>query len=283
MNKLYLLLLISVAMFGCSKDEITDSLIDIPEENKVLSATDQFIKDNFSTPYNMEVVYRWNDNENDASKNLVPPSEDKVIPFLKAVKKIWINSYITQAGNDFFKPLVPKQLLLVGSPSYNVDGSITQGTADAGRKITLFEVNDFSPSMTTLIRRYSKTLFHEFTHILHQKKEFSTQYQLITPAYTSSWYLEATETSARKKGFITRYAMSAPEEDFAEMAALFLINDANSWESIISEGGDEMKVLMKQKEQLMTTYMLNTWGIDMLEFRKVTTTAIQDVINGNLD
>lgn len=283
MKKFSLLFLLVIIVLGCSGDTLSDSWIEIPEGNGVVSETDSYISENFSLPYNMEVIYRWNDNENDASKNLVPPTEDKVIPFLKAVKKIWIDSYVKQAGNKFFKPLVPKQLLLVGSPSYNVDGSLTQGTADAGRKITLFEVNDFSPSMTTLIKRYSKTLFHEFTHILHQKKEFSTQYQLITPAYTSSWYLEATETAARKKGFISRYAMSAPEEDFAEMTALFLINDSESWESIISEGGDEMKELLKQKEQLMTTYMLNTWGIDMYEFRKITIASIQDVINGNLD
>lgn len=270
---------------ACSEEDLGGSSIVVPELDLAnMSQTDSYIYSNFTEPFNVEVIYRWNDNESNPSKNLVPPDEDNVVPFLKAVKKMWIDTYVAETSEAFLKEFIPKQIQLVGSPSYNTDGSITQGTADAGRKVTLFEVNDFSGTgNSTLIRRYAKTLFHEFTHILHQKIEFSTEFQLITPAYTSSWYLEANETAARKQGFISRYAMSAPEEDFAEMVALMLINDQATWDNMLAEGGTAMEELLRKKEKIVKSYMLNTWGIDLAKFQVRTTNAINEVINGNLN
>ena len=279
MRKNLFLLLASLALFcnSCSED-LGKSDIVIPEwDITKLSKTDRYIYDNFTQPFNIQVNYKWDASETDMDKTLVPPQEEMVIPFLEVVKKIWMDPYIGETDSVFVKQYFPKQLLLIGSPSYNTDGSITQGTAEGGKKIVLFEINDFNPTYKTLIRRYSRTLFHEFAHILHQSVEYATDYQNITPAYTSGWYLVASDTKARQDGFITRYAMSAPSEDFAEMVAQMLIYTEDEWNELLAEAGDN-EALLRKKEKMVISYMKNNWNIEMEHFRKVTTNAMKEVI-----
>ncbi len=53
---------------------------------------------------------------------------------MSTVKKMWIDPYIAQAGELFFKKYSLKFFVLAGSASWNLDGSITLGTAEGGEK-----------------------------------------------------------------------------------------------------------------------------------------------------
>ena len=44
---------------------------------------------------------------------------------------------------SFIKNTCPKFFVLVGSASWNTDGTITLGTAEGGRKVVLYVLNDF--------------------------------------------------------------------------------------------------------------------------------------------
>src|SRR4028119_2058547 len=71
---------------------------------------DQWIYDTLTVPYNISIKYKWDQFEDlsDITKTLVPPKEEYIIPILSAVRKVWINAYIEEAGESFFKMLTPK-------------------------------------------------------------------------------------------------------------------------------------------------------------------------------
>jgi substrate import-associated zinc metallohydrolase lipoprotein len=104
---------------------------------------DAWLANNFTVPFNIEVKYRWDNSELNPYQTLVPPRVDKVQKVMEVVKSIWIDTYSEIAGADFIRKYSPKQFVLVGSASYNFDGSYTLGTADGGRKVVLYVVNSF--------------------------------------------------------------------------------------------------------------------------------------------
>lgn len=70
---------------ACDKEDLGGSNIHVPEfDYNALSETDKYIYDHYTVPYNVEVVYRWNQGDvssDDMRKNLVPPRESQVDRF----------------------------------------------------------------------------------------------------------------------------------------------------------------------------------------------------------
>ncbi len=270
-----------VLLVACYDDDtLTDSII--KDKNVALTEVDTWINTQLTTPYNIEVVYKWDDDDTDLSKNLVPPDEDKVIPYLEVLKKLWIDTYVEQAGADFLKTLAPKQIMLIGSNSFNADGTITGGTAEGGRKIVLYAVNRFDAGDKESLTKMIHVVHHEFAHIMHQTKAYNEDFKQITPnGYTSTWnntYLK----DARNAGFISRYAQMNTNEDFVEMIANFLLSSPEEWEDILSsiEKTEGLEAL-KQKEANVADYLMQNWGIDMYDFRDLLTLAIADLTENN--
>src|SRR5690606_22054389 len=124
-------------LFSCSKEE-DDLNIPIPGlggDTWVEGPVDAWLYENYVVPYNIEVKYRFDSYELALNKVLVPPMESKVITVMDAIKKTWIEPYNQEAGENFLKELAPKQFVLVGSPEYNTNGTITLGTAEGGLKV----------------------------------------------------------------------------------------------------------------------------------------------------
>lgn len=270
MKNINLIMIITLLLSfgGCKEDDVDVSRL---VDNSVLiparTATDKWIDENLTTPYNIEAVYRWEDIENNYGKNLVPPQEGYVVDFLTLVKKLFIEVYVEQAGADFFKSLVPKQFLLVGSESYNADGTVTQGTAEGGRKIVLYGVND--SKKPEKIRRFIHVMHHEFGHIMHQTKFYSEDYQKITKSgYTSTWYNSSVQT-ALGKGFISPYAQLNADEDFVETLAFYVTLTKEEWEKRLSPIANNAEALghLNQKVELLRSYLKQQWNIDLDKFR----------------
>lgn len=271
-------------MQSCSEDLGSSSIVVPVTDPEKMNPLDRYIYDEYTKPLNVEVIYRWRDAENDLDKSLVPPKADKVEPFLKVLKKVWVDVYVRQAGNDFLRQLIPKQILLVGSAAYNEDGTRVVGKAEGGRKIFLYEVNEFNPSSDARLRDFVATMHHEFGHIMHQTVEFSTDYQKITPGgYTSDWN-QYSDAQALEEGFITSYAKNNQYDDFVEMLSIYLINSSESWnkkiDAVKSETG---RAALRQKESLVLEYMNTVWGVKMKEFQADMDNAIKEVVKGNIE
>jgi len=262
-RKLLLLCLTVAVLASCSKDDddLDVPLPDLGGETWAEGPTDTWLYQNFVLPYNIEVKYRFDRYEVALNKVLAPVREDKVIPVMEAIKQTWIDPYSQVAGEDFIKRLSPKQFVLVGSAEYNTDGTIVLGTAEGGRKIVLFVINDFEKKNKPEVKQMLHTIHHEFGHILHQTIMYPEEYKTITPDYTATWYLYSLE-DARSRGFITEYARSKPDDDFVEMIAVMLIEGKAGFDTIVETTPAAAQPLLRQKEQIVVRYFKEAWNID---------------------
>ena len=269
--KLYknVLVLSSVLFLGaCASDEpLTESILDTTVPVK--SPLDNWIDTNFLTPYNINVQYKWDQNVVDNNRYLFPPTQTKVQPALEIVQKIWLQSYSTIGGPDFVKKIAPREFVLVGGVNLNTTGTITLGLADAGQRITLFETDKVNKSDRENVKRFIKTIQHEYIHILNQTKPFDEKtLAKITPTgYTSNWYATSTAV-ANEEGFISDYARSNINEDFAEMAATMLINSKAEYAAILAGIKDAKAVTnIKAKEAVVVKYFKDAFNMDFYKLR----------------
>lgn len=265
------LLLVAVAsLFSCSKSE------DLGGSNIVISSAerndlDKWLFDSFVSPLNIEVKYLWDDSELDLEKKLIPAEMDKVKPFMEVVKKVWIEPYTdTRIVPDasFLKRYCPKQLVLVGSLSYNTDGTVTLGTAEGGRKIVLYDVNGFDKANMDQVVGMLHTMQHEFAHILHQNKMYPTEFKTITTGYTSTWY-NFTDAQSNLDGFITSYARSSTDEDFVEMIAAMLTMSKEEYDNKIKAIKSVTgRNALRQKEAFVVTYFRDKYNINIYQLQQ---------------
>ncbi|MDR2282095.1 MAG: putative zinc-binding metallopeptidase [Sphingobacterium sp.] len=274
LRKLSTALIVLLSLSSCKKEETLDaSALRLGGDKWEKNEVDNWVYNNLTKPYNIEVKYKWDRTELTMNKTLVPPKEELVIPVMEAMKKVWIDPYEFIKGPHFIKEMGQKQFVMVGSVEYNSNGTVVLGQAEGGRKITLFEINNYDKANKPLIRRMLKTMHHEFAHILHQKKMFTPLYGQVTPGgYDATWF-NYTDEEVLKMGFISSYARNTIEDDFVEMIAIMLVSGKTDFNAMINRAGTG-KAALQQKEQYVRQYMLETWGIDMDELQAKTQEAI---------
>lgn len=277
--KINLFVLITfIGVIGC-KPEIEDLSAKVDGLGGTVltkTTTDNWLIDNFTKPFNIEVKYRWDPFEVPLDKTLVPPLVDKVRPTMEAVKAIWIDPYIKEAGADFIKKYCPKQYILVGSANWNNDGTITLGTAEGGRKVVLYQINDFEKKNVAAVKQMLHTIHHEFGHILNQNILYSVAFKQITPgSYTSNWY-NISEEEALSLGYVTSYAMSGPDEDFVEMLATMLVEGKTAYDARVATASATAQESIRKKEQIVIDYMNKAYNIN---FRSLQTTTQEAIVN----
>jgi substrate import-associated zinc metallohydrolase lipoprotein len=223
-----------LSILSCKKSEnLNRNIVGLGGETWVQTPLDNWLTDNFTKPYNIDVKYRWDGSETDISKTLTPPKAEKVQPTMQIVKACWIDVYTSEIGQPFIQKFAPRQYLLVGSLQYN-GTTVTLGEAEGGNRVTLFDINNFDPTNGPRVKRILKTIHHEFTHILNQNVNFAKEFERITPSgYTSDWN-NTTLASANAAGYISQYAQAAPGEDYAEMASIMLTEGKSSYDAKVN-------------------------------------------------
>ncbi|NII27894.1 hypothetical protein HB364_22615 [Pseudoflavitalea sp. X16] len=298
-RRVFLLLACISVITACKKEDDLNNIDEIPGlggDTWVKGPIDYWIYDNLTKPYNIAVKYKWDQFELELNKTLVPPKEEKIIPVMEAVKKVWIDNYVAEAGELFIKKYCPKFFVLAGSASYNTDGTITLGTAEGGRKVVLYVLNDFrtkampsyQPADSANIKMMFHTIEHEFGHILHQNIMYTQDFKRITTGlYTANW-TNMSDAAARRDGFVTNYAMSAPDEDFVEMIAMMLVEGKAGFDRIVNSipAGTSIngttqadaKSRLRQKEAIAVTYFKDVWGIDFYSLQTRTRASVESLI-----
>ncbi|RAV27610.1 zinc-binding metallopeptidase [Sinomicrobium soli] len=279
LNTYILYLLIILSATSCDNEApIKESQLDT--ETPDLSPLDIWIRENYIRPYNIEVLYKWEDGEVDRGRYLYPPTENNVQPLMEIVLDIWINSYNELGGDEFVKVMAPRQVVLVGGHNVNPSGTRTLGLAESGMKITLFEVDELDLQDKEKTRRFFKTIQHEYCHILNQTKPYTPEYGKITPGgYDGSWHLFTVE-EAREQGFITNYAKSNDFEDFAEMTSIMLTYSNDEYEAILNSiQSDEGRAAIRAKEDIVATYFSKEWGINIYNLQDLTFQKLIELTN----
>lgn len=243
MKRIYLFLLISsvlTSLYSCEKEEKLRDESVVTTQKVYQNDLDKWIYENLTKPYNVEVKYKWSANEIPVEYVVSPPKMEKVREYLEAYLNLWIKPYEEESkagGNpDFLYKYMPKLLVLVGTPAYNADGSMTLGQAEGGRKVTIFDIDNFAKvevkSTDTPAKILEKkrdaimtsfhSLHHEFAHIMHQTKFYPDEFKEISKGdYTARW-MDILPFTSNLKGFITPYSMLNENEDFVEIVAAML-------------------------------------------------------------
>lgn len=269
---------------SCSEDDLDSKSIFEDQPVSEQNDFDKWILANYTMPYNISLKYHMEDIESNHDYTLAPADFDKSVSLAHIVKYAWLEVYDEVAGIDFTRQYVPKVLHLVGSAAYEDNGTMVLGTAEGGLKVTLYLVNSLQIDEDVLNEYYFKTMHHEFAHILHQTKDYDTDYDRISEGlYVSGdWYLQS-GSDALKKGFISNYAMSEPREDIAEVTSIYITNTAEYWESQMKAAGTEGAAIINQKLNIVKSYMKASWNIDMDELRDVVQRRMNDVVTGAID
>lgn len=231
----------SFSFVGCSDEEFTPTIFDTreyPLDKSVYSfPLDTFLKVNFLEPYNLKFLYKMQDIGSDMQKNLVPCEYEKSIDIAVLSKYLWYDVYDKCAGKTFLKLYSPRIIHVIGSPALNPSsGTETLGQAEGGLKITLYNANNLSPNdIETLNEKFFKTMHHEFSHILHQNKEYPTDFRLISNGlYNAISWQDTADSLAVAQGFVSDYASSQAREDWVETIANYIVKDSITWANMLN-------------------------------------------------
>lgn len=261
-------------IFSCNKeDKLNYTLKNY--DTFVPGAIDEWITKNLTDPYNIEVVYRYQRNMHDVNKNISPADESKVIPQMDIVKKGFLDVYNKIGGATFIKTYTPKQFALFGSGDYDPDGSVKGGTADGGRRITLYGLNGLNENNPNSVIGNLQVIHHEFTHILNQTRFIPVDFEKVCVGdYYSNWTAqENDEPTARALGFISPYSRKSVGEDFAETLSHLIVQGQLFYDSYAYESGKTAYPKFGKKETIVRDYMIKHFNIDVtqlqMEFQRV--------------
>lgn len=288
MKRIYLFLLITSVTFtfySCQKEDDLRSESVVTTQKAYQNDLDKWIYENLTKPYNVEVKYKWDANEITTKFHVTPPKMEKVREFLEAYLNLWIKPYEEESkagGNpDFLYKYMPKLLVLVGTPAYNEDGTITLGQAEGGRKVTIFDIDNFAnvevsqwdtpakilEKKRDVVMTSFHTLHHEFAHIMHQTKFYPNVFKDISKGdYTARW-MDVDDVKANTKGFITPYSMLNENEDFVEIVAAILnyskySNVPYTFKLPLKDGNGKFTDVMGDIKLTQWEGLLYTWCMD---------------------
>jgi len=309
-----------ISFISCDNEEsLGESNLD--QTTPKLTDLDKWIRDEYIYTFNIEVLYRWRESAVDMNRYLYPPKIENIQPALKAIKKVWIDSYNEAANNELVRRIAPRQVLFVGGKNLNPSGTRTLGSAEGGKRITFYETDLVNLKEKPSLLLFLGTMQHEYCHILNQTLPFDEQkYQKITPAnYTAQWFNESLNV-ANELGYITQYSRASVIEDFAEMVRIMLSKTRQQYESrlklierrivnkdvakaieniapgttpaqkkaiiaavkvIATEKAKKSTALIRAKENLVVEYYKSNLNIDFYELQAIVARNVDEIIEDN--
>lgn len=274
--KYTLISLVAFLMVSCSEDSLSSTSM-IKDPQVELNDFDKWILKRYTDVYNIDFKYRMEDIESDMNYNLVPSEYNKSIIMSNMVKYLCLEAYDqATGGTEFIRGYFPKILVLIGSPAYRNNGTMVLGTAEGGRKITLYNINLMNMNdIEQLNDWYFRTIHHEFAHILHQTKPYTTDFKEISAAnYVTDSWKDKTDLQALQEGFISRYASSAVDEDFVEVFSFFITSTPEVWNGFITAAGSNGGPIIETKLSIVSSYLRESWEIEITELRDIITDRV---------
>lgn len=283
----FIIILFTLSFISCDNDDVDkkNSVFD-EEDLELQSEFDRWLYDNYVSPYNITLDYKFNFMENDFNYNLTPAKFELASGFSQIIKYCWLEAYDEVVGIEFTRNTCPKEICLIGSKAEDysgTSGTSTLGTATGGTRVTLYEINEIQAYTYETVIGYMHVMHHEFSHILDQKKKMDPLYgQISMSNYLGDLWTEYEDIYPSgdfyKLGFVSAYSTSDEDEDYAEVYSRYLITTDEEWEEILrlatvydangkvvdSYGRDTIL----QKLKMIKEYLKEQWNIDMDELKK---------------
>lgn len=274
MKKINQILFIATILFGlasCEKDKFTDSIFIDPVEDtdSYTYEFDQWLYEHYTVPYNVDFRYRLDDNGTDPNYNVVPVSIGMADTIAHLALYLWYDVYDEVASEGFLKENGPRIIQLIGSAMINASqGTEKLGLAEGGIKITLMKVNLMETNNIDQLNEYIfKTMHHEFSHILHQKKTYPKEFEQLSSAdYNPDGWQYTSDTEAWQMGFASPYGGSQAREDFVEIIANYIVKsdaDLNKMLTVAGQDGKNGRKILEQKIEICRTWLLEKWNLDL--------------------
>ena len=276
-----------VAMFNsCEQDnpDTSKSVITIDKLDK--TPLDAWLEANYINPYNIQFKYRFEMNESDMDYYTIPSKYEDAIIMAHLVKYLCIDTYDEVAGINFTRQYFPKMFFLIGEWEYKNNGTYILGTAEGGKKILLSGTNylqRYMSSAANLNYYYIKTIHHEFTHILNQTVPYPADFREVTDADYIADDWSTTSRNNLEYGFISRYSQHSDREDFAEMLSVYVTNTEDQWNTWMSQAGDSGKEKIQAKLDIVRSYFLSSFEINIDDLRATILRRQDEVMDGRVD
>jgi substrate import-associated zinc metallohydrolase lipoprotein len=294
-NTILLCFLLIVVFGSCREEDALDpnSVFVDPDETDQIEF-DRWLWDNYVHPYNVSILYRLKDVETNFSYNVVPADVDKSFALAKILKHVWLGTLTEVKDDEFTADYIPKTLQLIGGKIYKSDGTVLNGEAEGGVKITFTRVNELPDAAGTALvnllvgsrNEYGilKTAFHEFTHIMTAAKNYPESFSLISQLdYVGDDWTKgsADDIEALQTGFITKYARKDADEDIAEILSIYVTRGKANWDACMKDAVQEVIMngvtvldstgykIIDQKLSYVRDYLKNSWEIELDTFRTV--------------
>lgn len=278
-NKFYYFLFTSALFFGvlfssCQKEEIAPYVRE--PEVELTDEIDIWFYENFLKPYNCVIRWKWDDVFVDNKYYVSPPLRSVMIPVGEMVKNFWMEPFIKLGGEEFIKEHFPPEIVCVGSPLLNSDGTMTMGYAEAGVRITLTDLNRFDIRNKFWLLEQLRVIHHEFTHIIHQKHGLPEGFELVTKEnYIGNAWVNLEPEQAVALGMISGYGASDQYEDFCELISMYLTTPKEDFNNLYlkpvnpDNGLNNGKELINRKLELSIEYYSANFGIKLDELRDI--------------
>ena len=263
-----LIALIAVGFTSCKQDKFTDTIfVDPVEDTEAYTKEfDQWLKVHYTDKYNVEFLYKLDDNGTDPNFNVVPVSIGKAYTLAHLALYLWYDVYDSIAGPGFIKENGPKIIQLIGSAMIMASQHTEKlGYAEGGNKITLLKINRMETNNIDQLNEYIfKTMHHEFSHILHQQKVYPKEFSQINPEdYDPNRWQDRADTTAWQLGFVSPYGSSQTREDFVETIANYIVKHDTAWNYMMEKAGPVGGPIINQKLDMCRTWLADKWGIDL--------------------
>ena len=295
----------AMAFQACSSDDEPDGGISVIKDSQTPeNALDRWLMKNYVEPYNVELRYRWEDNEISMDYILVPATMKNSIRMARLLKYICFDSFDEVTGSTkFIHDNFPKQIQLVGNPGWNSNGSVTLGSSEGGYKINLWYVNHLGDQpydenwqlkdsviydREELNNTYFHTIIHEFGHTFHQKVPYTSEFNQVTGTnylggmWTSEFASE-TDPQIYALGFVTAYASYSADEDFAETFSTYVCDTPEEFQTKLDKAGTAGKAKIQQKLRIVREYFRDNWYLDTDALRDAVQRREADLKSQNFD
>ena len=274
MKKIYNILFVGALIVGlasCEQEKFGQSIFIDPVVNtdSYTYEFDQWLYEHYTVPYNVDFRYRLDDNGTDPNYNVVPVSIGMADTIAHLALYLWYDVYDKVAYEGFLKENGPRIIQLIGSAMINASqGTEKLGLAEGGIKITLMKVNLMETDHIEQLNEYIfKTMHHEFSHILHQKKTYPKEFEQLSSAdYNPDGWQYTSDTEAWQMGFASPYGGSQAREDFVEIIANYIVKsdaDLNKMLTIAGQDGKNGRKILEQKIEICRTWLLEKWNLDL--------------------
>ncbi len=280
-NNITIVALLAAVFFGISGCFPEEKLnVPVKDSNaQLMTELDQFIDENFVQEFDVAIRYRYDNNFVGPGERATPPKLDVVRPVIDFLDYYWFEPFLAvENGEEFFRRFVPAEVVFLGGPIFQSNGTVLLGRADAGARITLTYVNAYDPDNAQWRDLQLGTIYHEFAHVVHQNFKLPASFEQITPSgYTGpgSWFI-LSDDEALQRGFVSPYGTSSPNEDFAEIVAFYLF-DQNFFSTYIIEEENcttencvlrnEGRLKISEKLASIKSHYEKVTGIDLDELR----------------